>query len=65
MYQLVVLYESIDGSLLCYSSDHSETESGHPSFYTVEYSNEASNSSEASSIGQNVQDLFQAVRNLM
>ncbi|XP_015436675.1 PREDICTED: piggyBac transposable element-derived protein 4-like [Dufourea novaeangliae] len=51
---LNTLYVSDDESLLGYSSGDNEIENGHQSVYAVEYSSDASNSSEASSIQQNV-----------
>jgi len=53
MSELNTLYES-DESLLGYSSDENEIENDDESVYTAEYSSDASNSSEASNVGQSV-----------
>lgn len=54
MSELNVLYESADESLMGYSSDDNEIGNGHQSVHTVDYSSDESNSSEASSVQQNV-----------
>jgi len=48
MSELNALYVSDDESLLGYSNGDNEIENGHQSVYAVEYSSDASSSSEAS-----------------
>ena len=54
MYKSNALYESDDNGIISYSSDDSETETGHQSVHTIDYSSDGSSSSEASSILQNM-----------
>lgn len=68
MSQLDVLYESDDGSLLDYSSDDSEIENGHQSFILLSIQVKLQIQVKLVLFDKmcvNVQDLFQAVTNLM